>query len=71
MTPVFCITDLLPHLGAEQNDRKSKEGIKAEELNVLIGSDAVEDAHIKEAVKLELDAAARKVRHHRAGLHPR
>ena len=27
-------------------------GIKAEELNVLIGSDAVEDADIKEAVKL-------------------
>ncbi len=49
--PVFCITDLLPHLGAEQNDRKLSEGIKAEELNVLIGSDAVEDADIKEAVK--------------------
>ena len=30
--PVFCITDLLPHLGAEQNDRKLSEGIKAEEL---------------------------------------
>ena len=45
-------TDLLPHLGAEQNDRKLSEGIKAEELNVLIGSDAVEDADIKEAVKL-------------------
>ena len=50
--PVFCITDLLPHLGAEQNDRKLSEGIKGEELNVLIGSDAVEDADIKEAVKL-------------------
>ena len=50
--PVFCISDLLPHLGAEQNDRKLSEGIKAEELNVLIGSDAVEDADIKEAVKL-------------------
>ena len=50
--PVFCITDLLPHLGAEQNDRKLSEGIKAEELNVLIGSDAVEDADIKETVKL-------------------
>ena len=36
--PVFCITDLLPHLGAEQNDRKLSDGIKAEELNVLIGS---------------------------------
>ena len=50
--PVFCITDLLPHLGAEQNERKLSEGIKAEELNILIGSEAVEDADIKEAVKL-------------------
>ena len=50
--PVFCITDLLPHLGAEQNARPLKDGIKAEELNILIGSDAVEDADIKEAVKL-------------------
>ena len=50
--PVFCITDLLPHLGAEQNDRKLSDGIKAEELNVLIGSDAVEEEDVKEAVKL-------------------
>ena len=47
-----CITDLLPHLGAEQNDRKLSDGIKAEELNVLIGSDAVEEEDVKEAVKL-------------------
>ena len=50
--PVFCITDLLPHLGAEQNDRKLSDGIKAEELNVLIGSDAVKEEDVKEAVKL-------------------
>jgi len=50
--PVFCITDLLPHLGAEQNARPLKDGIKAEELNILIGSDAVDDEEVKEAVKL-------------------
>lgn len=50
--PVFCITDLLPHLGAEQNERKLSEGIKGEELNVLIGSDTVEEEDVKEAVKL-------------------
>ena len=50
--PVFCITDLLPHLGAEQNARTLKDGIKAEELNILIGSDAVEDEDVKETVKL-------------------
>jgi aspartyl aminopeptidase len=50
--PVFCITDLLPHLSGEQNQRKLKEGVKGEELNVLIGSDAVEDEEIKQGVKL-------------------
>ena len=50
--PVFCITALLPPRGAEQNDRKLSDGIKAEELNVLIGSDAVEEEDVKEAVKL-------------------
>ena len=50
--PVFCITDLLPHLGAEQNERKLSEGIKGEELNVLIGSDTVVEEDVKEAVKL-------------------
>ena len=50
--PVFCITDLLPHLGAEQSERKLSDGIRAEELNILIGSDAVDDENVKEAVKL-------------------
>ncbi len=50
--PVFCITDLLPHLSKEQNDRKLNEGIKGEELNVLIGSTAVDDPDLKEGVKL-------------------
>ena len=45
--PVFCITDLLPHLGAEQNERKLSEGIKGEELNVLIGSDDFTRAEIE------------------------
>ena len=50
--PVFCITDLLPHLSAEQSERKLSDGIRAEELNILIGSDAVDDEEVKEAVKL-------------------
>ncbi len=50
--PVFCITDLLPHISKEQNDRKLSEGIKAEELNVLIGSEAVADPDVKERIKL-------------------
>ncbi|MEG1059884.1 MAG: aminopeptidase [Cetobacterium sp.] len=36
--PVFCITDLLPHLSGEQNVKKMNEGIAGEDLNVLFGS---------------------------------
>ena len=50
--PVFCITDLLPHLGQEQNERKLGEGIKGEELNLMIGTERVEDESVKEGVKL-------------------
>lgn len=50
--PVFCVTDLLPHLAAEQNERKLKDGIKGEELNVIIGSIPYADEEIKEPVKL-------------------
>ena len=36
--PRFCVTDLLPHLGKEQSERKLSEGIKGEELNIVVGS---------------------------------
>ena len=36
--PKFVITDLLPHLDKEQSKRPLLEGIKGEELNILIGS---------------------------------
>ena len=52
--PVFCITDLLPHLAAEQNKRKLDEGIKGEELNVLIGSRPFRDDKESELVKLNI-----------------
>ena len=50
--PVLVITDLLPHLGRSQ--RKLSEGIKGEELNVLLGSLPVEDTEVKEAFKLKI-----------------
>ena len=51
--PVFCVTDLLPHLAAEQNMRPLKDGLKGEELNVIIGSiPYMDEAKIKEPVKL-------------------
>lgn len=36
--PVFYISDLLPHLSKQQDERKLNEGIKGEELNIIIGS---------------------------------
>ncbi|MEI7884025.1 MAG: aminopeptidase [Clostridia bacterium] len=36
--PIFTITDLLPHLAQEQMKLSLKEGIKGEELNLLVGS---------------------------------
>ena len=37
--PVFCITDLLPHLAQEQNKKTLGESFSGETLNVLIASD--------------------------------
>ena len=36
--PVFFISDLLPHLGREQMEKKMSEGISGEQLNLIIGS---------------------------------
>lgn len=50
--PVFCVTDLLPHLAAKQNERKLAEGLKGEELNIVVGSLPFVEEEIKEPVKL-------------------
>ena len=52
--PVFCITDLLPHLGAKQNAKTLAEGITAEELNVLIASTPIADKDTEKRVKLNV-----------------
>lgn len=50
--PVFCVTDLLPHLAREQMKRTLGEGIKGEELNILIGCRPFRDDKASEKVKL-------------------
>nr|MBP3680419.1 aminopeptidase [Clostridia bacterium] len=52
--PIFTITDLLPHLAQEQMERKLKEGIKGEDLNLLIGSIPYDDNEVSEKVKLNI-----------------
>ena len=50
--PVFCVSDLLPHLAVKQNERKLSEGLKGEELNIITGSIPFVDDQVKEPVKL-------------------
>lgn len=52
--PVFIVNDLLPHLAAEQNKRTLNEGIKGEELNILIGSRPFKADEGSELVKLNI-----------------
>ncbi len=52
--PVFCITDLLPHLGTEQMKRTASDVIKGEDLNLLIGSLPLKDGEGDNLVKLHI-----------------
>lgn len=52
--PVFYITDILPHLGAEQAKRTLSEGIKGEELNLVVGTIPYKDENVSEKVKLNV-----------------
>ncbi len=52
--PKFVINDLLPHLAQEQNKRTLNEGIKGEELNVLVGSHPFKSDEGSELVKLNI-----------------
>lgn len=52
--PVFCVTDLLPHLATEQMTRTATKIIRGEDLNLLIGSIPFRDDESSEAVKLNI-----------------
>ena len=52
--PIFTITDLLPHLAQEQMEKKLKNGIEGEDLNLLIGSIPYQGENVKEKVKLNI-----------------
>ena len=52
--PIFTITDLLPHLAQEQMEKKLKNGIEGEALNLLIGSIPINGDKISEKVKLNI-----------------
>ena len=52
--PIFVITDLLPHLAQEQMQRKLSDGIRGEELNLLVGNIPYNDKDVSEKVKLNI-----------------
>ena len=52
--PVFCVSDLLPHLASAQMKRPATEIIKGEELNIIVGTRPFKDDEISESVKLNL-----------------
>ena len=51
--PIFTITDLLPHLAQDQMEKKLKNGIDGEDLNLLIGSIPYAEG-VPDAVKLNI-----------------
>ncbi len=55
--PVFCVTDLLPHLGAQQLDKKGAKVVEGEDLDVLVGNRPLVEAA---ATDTDADAEADK-----------
>ncbi len=49
--PVFCVTDLMPHLGREQAKKTMAEGIPGENLNLILGSMPVTDGDARSRVR--------------------
>ena len=52
--PIFTITDLLPHLAQDQMEKKLKNGVEGEDLNLLIGSIPYSDKKTCNQVKLNI-----------------
>ncbi len=52
--PQFVITDLLPHLAADQMKQTMSDGIKGEQLNILIGSRPFSKDEGADKVKLNI-----------------
>jgi len=52
--PIFTITDLLPHLAQDQMEKKLKDGIPGENLNLLIGSIPIGDEKSTDRIKLNV-----------------
>lgn len=52
--PVFFITDLLPHLAKDQYEKKLKEAIQGEGLNIVVGSIPFDNENIDDRIKYNI-----------------
>lgn len=52
--PSFCVTDLLPHLAANQMKKPAPEIIEGEQLNILVGCWPYNDEKVSGKVKLNI-----------------
>lgn len=52
--PQFVISDILPHLSADQDKRNIRDGVKGEELNIIAGSRPLKSDSGSELVKLNI-----------------
>ncbi|MGN0171850.1 MAG: aminopeptidase [Acutalibacteraceae bacterium] len=52
--PVFCVTDLLPHLASEQMSKPASKVVAGEALDLLIGSRPIADEEGSDLVKLNV-----------------
>ncbi len=53
--PIFVVSDLLPHLSKKkQGERKMKEVIKGEELNLIVAGIPIDDEDVDEKVKMKV-----------------
>ena len=53
--PVFCISDILPHLGGEQMKKEAPKIIEGEDLDLIVGNETTaklkDDKEVKDAIK--------------------
>lgn len=52
--PIFTISDILPHLAKDQMEKKMREAVSGEGLNLLVGSIPFKDEKVQEKVKLAI-----------------
>ncbi len=58
--PVFCISDLLPHLAQEQMEKKGAKVVEGESLNLIIGSQPMAGKKKEPVKEMMLDILKKK-----------